>query len=277
MNQSGATQPSHGRRNAHKASNPAALLQAQVVEPLNLLLSQVALYEQTLGANPTVRMALSVLTSLARQVIQQGRDLTANLHPTLLDSLGLEPALEALASQALRASGLQVTLSLERMRERLPAPIEQALFRATQDALERTLKHAQGSLATIRLEHREGRLTYTYTDNGLAPAGEELLRAALQRLTQLGGTTRSVFNAHGQHELSVTFPLEKPVDLTPREIETLQLVAEGLSNKEIARALSVSPRTVNFHLDNIYSKLGVSSRTEAAIYALRHGWVRRPV
>ncbi len=253
----------------------AALIQTQAIEPLNLLLSQAAIYEQTLGSNPTARMAVSVLTSLARQVIQQVRDLTANLHPTILDSLGLEPALEALVSQTTRASGLQVMLNLERMRERLPTPIEQALFRATQDALDRTLKHAQGSQATIRLEHREGRLAFTYTDNGLAPAGEEILRVTLQRLTQLGGTVRSVFNPHGQHELSVTFPLEKPVDLTPREIETLQLVAEGLSNKEIARALSVSPRTVNFHLDNIYSKLGVSSRTEAAIYALRHGWVRR--
>ena len=50
----------------------------------------------------------------------------------------------------------------------------------------------------------------------------------------------------------------------------LQLLAEGMSNKEIAQALVITPRTVNFHLDNIYSKLGVSSRTEAAIYALRH-------
>jgi NarL family two-component system response regulator LiaR len=58
-------------------------------------------------------------------------------------------------------------------------------------------------------------------------------------------------------------------------MEVIQLLAEGLSNKEIARLLFISPRTVNFHLDNIYSKLGVNSRTEAAIYALRYGWVRR--
>jgi DNA-binding NarL/FixJ family response regulator len=57
-------------------------------------------------------------------------------------------------------------------------------------------------------------------------------------------------------------------------MEVIQLLTEGLSNKELAQALFISPRTVNFHLDNIYSKLGVSSRTEAAIYALRQGWVR---
>jgi DNA-binding NarL/FixJ family response regulator len=74
-------------------------------------------------------------------------------------------------------------------------------------------------------------------------------------------------------ELTARFDLAPPVELTAREMEVIQLLAEGLSNKEIAARLFVSPRTVNFHLDNIYSKLGVSSRTEAAIYALRTGWV----
>lgn len=254
----------------------ASLLQGQVVEPLNLLLSQASLYEQTLGANPTARMAVSVLTTLARQVIQQVRDLEANLRPTILETLGLEPALEALASQSTRVHGLQIILALERMRERLPAPVEQALFRATQDALDRTIRHAQASQVTIRLERRDERLVFTYSDNGFAPTGDDLLRPALQRLTQLGGAVKSGFNPQGNFEMTISFALDKPVDLTPRELETLQLLSEGLSNKEIARALSVSPRTVNFHLDNIYSKLGVSSRTEAAIYALRHGWVRRP-
>jgi FixJ family two-component response regulator len=46
----------------------------------------------------------------------------------------------------------------------------------------------------------------------------------------------------------VTFVLAAPVELTPREMEAIQLLAEGLSNKEIARLLSISPRTVNFHL-----------------------------
>jgi DNA-binding NarL/FixJ family response regulator len=64
--------------------------------------------------------------------------------------------------------------------------------------------------------------------------------------------------------------------LTPREQEVLQLLARGLSNKEIAQRLTISPRTVNFHLDNIYSKLHVNSRTAAVIAAMRQGLVRRP-
>jgi DNA-binding NarL/FixJ family response regulator len=55
----------------------------------------------------------------------------------------------------------------------------------------------------------------------------------------------------------------------------IRLVAEGLSNKEIGELLSISPRTVNFHLDNLFAKLGVRSRTEAAILALRQGWIER--
>ena len=54
----------------------------------------------------------------------------------------------------------------------------------------------------------------------------------------------------------------------------VRLLAEGLSNKAIAGALGISARTINFHLDNLYVKLGVTSRTEAAIYALRQGWAR---
>jgi DNA-binding NarL/FixJ family response regulator len=66
----------------------------------------------------------------------------------------------------------------------------------------------------------------------------------------------------------------QPVEpLTEREQEVLQQVATGASNKEIARTLSISVRTVQVHLTNIYGKLDVRSRTEAALYAVRQGWV----
>lgn len=61
--------------------------------------------------------------------------------------------------------------------------------------------------------------------------------------------------------------------LTERETEVLTLAARGKSNKEIAEELSVSVRTVEAHLGHIFTKLDVSSRTEAVILALRKGWV----
>jgi DNA-binding NarL/FixJ family response regulator len=62
-----------------------------------------------------------------------------------------------------------------------------------------------------------------------------------------------------------------PGGLTGREAEVLALVAAGRSNREIAEALVLSPKTVARHLSNIFAKLGVSSRTQAAAYAFEHG------
>jgi DNA-binding NarL/FixJ family response regulator len=62
-----------------------------------------------------------------------------------------------------------------------------------------------------------------------------------------------------------------PDDLTAREVDTLRLLAQGLDNAAIARTLVVTKRTVQNHISNIYGKLGVSSRTEAMLYAIRHG------
>ena len=62
--------------------------------------------------------------------------------------------------------------------------------------------------------------------------------------------------------------------LTPREVEILDCVARGNSNKEIARLLSVSDQTVKNHITSILRKLAVNDRTQAVIYALRHGWIK---
>jgi DNA-binding NarL/FixJ family response regulator len=62
--------------------------------------------------------------------------------------------------------------------------------------------------------------------------------------------------------------------LSPREMEILQFVTRGLSNKEIAVHLGISHQTVKNHMTAILHKLDVEDRTQAAVYALRHGWVR---
>jgi DNA-binding NarL/FixJ family response regulator len=64
------------------------------------------------------------------------------------------------------------------------------------------------------------------------------------------------------------------VKLSPREIEILDLVARGKSNKIIARKLSISDQTVKNHVSAILRKLEVNDRTEAVVYALRNGWIR---
>ena len=64
------------------------------------------------------------------------------------------------------------------------------------------------------------------------------------------------------------------VPLSPRELEILQYIAKGYSNKEIAYTLGISPQTVKNHLYSILRKLAVNDRTQAAIYALRRGWIR---
>jgi NarL family two-component system response regulator LiaR len=66
-------------------------------------------------------------------------------------------------------------------------------------------------------------------------------------------------------------PTEDP--LTPREMETLQLVAQGLTNQEIADRLVISQRTVRNYVSNILGKLHLANRVQAALYALREGIV----
>lgn len=62
--------------------------------------------------------------------------------------------------------------------------------------------------------------------------------------------------------------------LSQREQEVLALVCDGLSNKQIAQRLYLSVRTIENHLRHTYQKLGVNSRTEAAVLAIQHGWVK---
>jgi DNA-binding NarL/FixJ family response regulator len=69
-------------------------------------------------------------------------------------------------------------------------------------------------------------------------------------------------------------PLPQPEHLTPRELEVLQHVAIGLANKEIGWKLSISEKTVKSHVSTILAKFGLQSRTQAAMYAARMGFVQ---
>jgi DNA-binding NarL/FixJ family response regulator len=99
----------------------------------------------------------------------------------------------------------------------------------------------------------------------VAAAGSSRLA---RRLVALSPNTRTLVPTDSNAAL-----IAAPDGLTPREIEVLRLVAEGLTNAAIAKRLVVSRRTVDWHLSSIYSKLGVSSRSAATRYAVDHGLV----
>jgi DNA-binding NarL/FixJ family response regulator len=84
----------------------------------------------------------------------------------------------------------------------------------------------------------------------------------------LSGRTFAVW---GAQEPQGARPVAGATALSEREAVVLEAVARGLSNREIGRQLWISEQTVKFHLRNIYRKLGISSRTEAARYAYRTG------
>jgi HD-GYP domain-containing protein (c-di-GMP phosphodiesterase class II) len=66
---------------------------------------------------------------------------------------------------------------------------------------------------------------------------------------------------------------EWPAGLTGREVEILRLIARGLSNRQIACELTISPKTANAHVEHIYTKLGVNSRALASLFAAKHGLI----
>ena len=71
----------------------------------------------------------------------------------------------------------------------------------------------------------------------------------------------------------VSLPTQAPHPFSPREHQVLTLVAQGLTNREIAYRLGISDRTVQFHVNSIFNKTGAQSRTEAVALALSRRWL----
>ncbi|OPH56151.1 DNA-binding response regulator [Paenibacillus ferrarius] len=87
---------------------------------------------------------------------------------------------------------------------------------------------------------------------------------------------QSILESQVASKIMNRFRQPKPVaepheDLTEREMEVLRLIAKGKSNQELADDLFIGVKTVKFHVTNVLAKLGVEDRTQAAIYAFKHG------
>lgn len=108
-----------------------------------------------------------------------------------------------------------------------------------------------------------------------AGAGElvEAVRAVArgEAVLQPHVAARAVRRAISRQVKGAAAPL--PAPLSEREMDVLREAAHGLPNKDIARRLNLSVRTIHTHLGNIFAKLNVGSRTEAVLLALRRGWI----
>jgi DNA-binding CsgD family transcriptional regulator len=100
-----------------------------------------------------------------------------------------------------------------------------------------------------------------------------LLAAARERFERLGAAPALDRAAAIERQLTPRSVARSAGGLSPRELEVLQLVAKGMTDAEVANALYISPRTVARHLQSVYNKLGVNSRTAATAYAFEHGLV----
>jgi DNA-binding NarL/FixJ family response regulator len=104
-------------------------------------------------------------------------------------------------------------------------------------------------------------------------AGAEQIRAAVQAVARGEAALDPAVQHHVLAALTEQAPAELPDGLTPREVEVLQLIAEGLTNAEIAERLVVSAATVKSHVNHIFAKAGVRDRAQAVVYAYSNGLV----
>jgi two-component system nitrate/nitrite response regulator NarL len=126
----------------------------------------------------------------------------------------------------------------------------------------------------LRAALRAGAQGYLLKDiepEDLVPALEAALQGNNVIAQELVGSLARLVRGNGGAEPSARPPAAPFAELTPRELEILECIADGSSNKMIARALQITDGTVKLHVKAILRKLGMRSRVEAAVSAVEHG------
>jgi DNA-binding NarL/FixJ family response regulator len=166
-------------------------------------------------------------------------------------------ALEGLAASVIAGGrpwdALRLIGAAERLRQELAAPRPPG----DQPAVDSTLALARKTLGSDAVERAldEGRRTQT----------DAIVQESLDLAATVSGSSG------GERLVPATSRSETAYGLTAREQDVLRLLVEGLSNPEIAARLFISHKTVRNHVTNIFTKLGVESRTAAATLAVRQG------
>ncbi len=207
-------------------------------------------------------MAINVLITDDHKVVRQGLRMV----------LDLDPELEVVGEAENGEEALRLAMRLEPdvVLLDLVMPVMDGV-KATR-AIRRGLPDTQVVALTSVLEDasvtgavRAGAIGYLLKNTG----GDELCRAIKAAAE---GQVQLAPEAAARLMREVSAP-ENPEALTERETDVLKLVARGMANKQIARNLFIGEKTVKTHVSNILLKLGVNSRTQAALHAARTGLV----
>jgi signal transduction histidine kinase len=173
----------------------------QMMTALIIQLSQLASKARDDGAE--MAEPLRRLHEMAQQGLDELRKLVYELRPSILDDLGLGPAVRWYADAYVRAAGLQADTHIGELRERLPAELETVAFRIIQEAATNTLRHARASKLEIRVDLRGDTLLVMVRDDGIGfdPEGardrQGLGLHGMRERAQLVGGTLQVLSVPG--------------------------------------------------------------------------------
>ncbi len=178
----------------------------------------------------------------------------------------LEPDVVIVDAQLPRLSGLKAT---QRIKRELPhvgvvvmtdADDEQTLFEAIKAGASAYLSKSSEPAELVDTLRRVRAGQFTINEKVFSrPAVASKVLAEFRDLSVYGPSSAHVF-----------------APLSPREVQILDNIAQGMTNKEVAYALAISEQTVKNHMSSILRKLSVNDRTQAVVYAIRQGWIRGP-
>ena len=182
-------------------------LHDEMGQALTMINFNLTAIEKTLGPDATldVRERLAETSALAEQTLEQIRELSFNLHPTLLDDFGLLPALRKYIRRYEKSVNIKVELEVINFEDRLPQEIEIALYRIAQEALTNIARHAQAQTAQIHLRREESAIMAVIGDNGQGFMVDEVVNSkTYEGGTGLLGMRERVVLLHGGFDIQST-------------------------------------------------------------------------
>jgi DNA-binding NarL/FixJ family response regulator len=239
---------------------------------------------RTPAPNGVVNGANSRMDSIRVMIIDE--------HP--LFRQGCRWALEEAGGFAMVAESSESRAGLELAKQHMPDVVLIDALLSTNDALElaRQLRHAMPQVAIVMMTAFEDEEQLfqsmklgaaAYVLKGVSPddlvdivrkvsRGVYIINDSVLSRPTVASRVLHSFRAMTAEEPPEVQPLFSP--LSGREIEILDYIARGNSNKEIAKSLKISDQTVKNHITSILKKLSVNDRTAAVVHALKHGWIK---